>query len=216
MPSGTTASGDKSGRTYRSVLRAKAAADTRTAILTAAMGLFLERGYGQVTIGDIADRAGVAMPTVYASTGGKSAILSTIINDAVRDPVVDDTLAAVRRCREPDDVIRLTAHGTRVDNQRYHDIVQVMKTAAATDESAAEIVIQSGGEYLRALSSIARRLHGMHALRAGLTVRHATDILWFYFGHDPWHLFVFDRHWSWDDTEHWLAEQAAIALIDRR
>jgi AcrR family transcriptional regulator len=216
MPAGTTESGDKAGRAYRSVLRAKAAADTRANILTAALGLFVERGYGKVTIGDIADRAGVAMPTVYASTGGKSAILSTIINEAVRDPIVEDTLAAVRRCREPDDVIRLLAHGTRVDNQRYHDVIQVMKTAAAIDDSVAAIVIQSDREYLRALSYIARRLHEMHALRAGLTVRHATDILWFYFGHDPWQLLVFDRHWSWDDTEHWLAEHAALALINRR
>lgn len=214
MPTGTGGSGDKSGRAYSSALRAQAAADTRATILAAAMGLFLKRGYGKVTIGDIADRAGVAVPTVYASTGGKSTILSTIIDEAVRDPIVEETLAAVRECDDPHDVIRLAAHGTRVDNQRYHDIVRVVKTAAATDGAAAEVIAQSDQDYLSALSHIARRLQQTRALRRGLSARQATDILWFYLGHDSWHLLVFDRHWSWDDTERWLSEQAAVALIN--
>ena len=111
-------------------------------------------------------------------------------------------------------MIRLAAHGTRVDNQRYHDIVRVVKTAAATDEAAAEVIAQSDRDYLRALSHVTRRLQQTRALRRGLSGRQATDILWFYFGHDAWHLFVFDRHWSWDDTERWLGEQAAVALIE--
>ena len=59
-------------RSYRSVRRDRTAADTRAAILSAAMRLFLERGYGPVTVADIAREAGTAVPTVYASTGGKA------------------------------------------------------------------------------------------------------------------------------------------------
>ena len=216
MRAGSAEPAGRSTRPYRSALRAQAAADTRATILAAAMRLFLEQGYGKVTVGDIAREATLAVPTVYASTGGKSAILATVIDAAIRDPIVEETLSAVHESRAPHDVIDLTAHGTRVDNERYHDIVQVMKAAAAIDESATEILTRSDREYRRALSRIARRLHEMDALKSGVTKQRATDILWFYFGREAWHLLVFDRHWSWDDAERWLSKQASTALIDRR
>jgi AcrR family transcriptional regulator len=107
------------------------------------MRLFLEHGYGKVTVADIAREASLAVPTVYTSVGGKSAVLATLIDEAMRDPVVDETLSAIRECGSPLHVIAVTAHGVRVDNERYHDIVQVMTTAAAIDDAATEILIRS-------------------------------------------------------------------------
>lgn len=216
MNAGSAKPAGDAARPYRSALRAQAAADTRATVLTTAMRMFLEHGYGKVTIGDIADEASVAVPTVYASTGGKSAILSTLIDEAIRDPIVDETLAAVRECRSPREVIAATAHGTRVDNERYHDIVQVMKTAAAIDESATAILVESDRQYRQALSHIGRRLRDLDALKPGLTRKRATDTLWFYFGREAWHLLVTDRHWSWNDAEQWLSHQAISALINQQ
>jgi AcrR family transcriptional regulator len=207
---------DKVARPYRSELRAKAAAQTRTTILATAMRLFLQHGYGKVTVNDIAQEANLAVPTVYASTGGKSAILSTLIDKAMRDPVVEETLAAIRKCHSPDEVIAVAAHGTRVDNERYHDIAQVMANAAAFDDVATDILVRSDEEYREALSHAVARLKSLRALRKGVTEKRAVDVLWFYFGREAWHLFVYDRHWSWDDAESWLAAQACAALIDPR
>lgn len=203
----------KTGRPYQSPRRAQAAADTRATILTTAMRLFLERGYGGVTVSDIAQDAAIAVPTVYASTGGKSAILATLIDQAQRDPIVEATLSAMRDCRTPHDVIRVTAHGVRVDNQHYHDMVQVMVAAATLDETATATLVESDRRYRQALAHAAHRLQDLHALKPGLTLDQATDILWFYLGHQAWHLLVADRHWSWDDAEAWLGEQASTALL---
>jgi AcrR family transcriptional regulator len=203
-----------SSRPYQSVRRAQAAADTHATILAPALRLFLEHGYGKVTVSDIAREAAIAVPTVYASTGGKSAILATLIDEAMRDPVVDETLAAVRQCRTPREVIALTAHGIRADNERYYDVIQVMKTAAAIDETATGILVRSDRGYRQALAHAARRLGDMRALRPAMTLARATDILWFYFGHQAWHLLVSDRQWSWDEAEQWLGEQASTALLD--
>ena len=201
------------GRPYQSVRRAQTASDTRTRILATAMRLFLENGYGKVTVGDIAREADVAVPTVYASTGGKSAILATLIDQARRDPVGDATLAAVGEARTPREVISVIAHGVRVDNERYHDVIQVMKTAATIDESATAILARSDRIYRETLAIVVQRLHEMSALQGHLTDQQAIDILWFYFGHEAWHTLVFERRWSWDDAERWLAEQAATALL---
>jgi AcrR family transcriptional regulator len=179
------------------------------------MRLFLERGYGKVTVADIAAEAALASPTVYASTGGKAAILATLIDESMSDPLVDETLAAVNRCESGAEALRVAVHGVRLENERYHDIVQVMKNAAAIDAAATDILTQSDDGYRQALGEIASRLAALQALRAGLNKRRATDILWFYFGHEAWHLLVTRRGWSWSAAEQWLLTQGSVALLDR-
>jgi AcrR family transcriptional regulator len=189
--------------------------ETRRSILDIAMRLFLERGYGKVTVGDIAAEASLALPTVYASTGGKAAILRTLIDEAMRDPIVGETLSAVRHSKSGDEILAIAAHGTRLDNERYHDIVEVMKYAAAVDENATDILQQSDAGYREALGQIARRLHALKTLPSKMSQPRATDTLWFYFGHEAWHLLVAGRDWTWDDAEEWLLAQATTALLRR-
>jgi AcrR family transcriptional regulator len=207
---------DTEQRPYRSVRRAEAAGDTRARILDAAMRLFVAKGYGKVTVNDIAREAGVAVPTVYTSAGGKTAILARIIDQAVHDPVVDATLAAVRRARDAREVIDLLANGTRVDNERYHDIIQVNRTASAVDENATEIQERSNRKYREALADALARLRELDGLHDQFTDERATDVLWFYFGHQSWHTLVAELGWTWDEAEHWLRERAAAALLTPR
>ena len=177
------------------------------------MRLFLDYGYGKATVADIAAQASVASPTVYGSTGGKAAILATLIEESMSDPIVEETLSAVAKSTSGDEVLRITAHGVRVDNERYHDIIQVMKEAAAVDADAADVLARSDAGYREALSRIAGRLRNLKALRRGITEAMAVDILWFFLGHEAWHLLVADRQWSWDKAERWLRDQAAVALL---
>ena len=156
----------------------------------------------------------VALPTVYASTGGKAAILSTLIDEAMSDPIVDHTLAAVAASQSAEEVMELTARGVRTDNERYHAIVQVMKTAATLDSTATEILLRSDETYRKALGHTARRLRSLRRLKRGLNERRATDILWFYLGREAWHVLVAERQWSWDTAEQWLTARASEALIE--
>jgi AcrR family transcriptional regulator len=181
--------------------------------MTAAMRLFLQHGYGVVKVSDIAEAAGVAVPTVYTSAGGKSAVLRALIDEAMRDPVVDSTLLAVRESNTGDRVIEVTARGVRMDNERYHDIIEVMATAAVADESVAATLAHSDRTYRQALAVVAQRLADLGALAPSLRVDTATDILWFYFGRGAWRLLVVGQEWSWDEAQRWLQSQAAHALL---
>jgi AcrR family transcriptional regulator len=201
-------------RAYQSARRAQTAADTRDTILTVAMRLFTEQGYGRVTVNDIARAAGVAVPTVYASTGGKSAILAALVAEAQAAPVVDETLAAVGQSPTPGDAVRVTASGVRADNEQHRDLLRVMKAAAEFDEAAADIVARSDEVYRQALAQVVDRVQEMGALRPGLSPRQATDILWFYLGPAAWDLLVAGRQWTWDEAEQWLAGQASAAILD--
>jgi hypothetical protein len=85
--------------------------------------------------------------------------------------------------------------------------------AATIDQSATATLVRSDRIYRQALAQTASRLQELDALKPGLPLDRATDILWF-FGHQALHLLVSQLQWSWDDAEQWLAEQASTALLD--
>ena len=62
-------------RRYDTSRRRQAAERTRQAILTAALQLFTARGYTATPMTAIAEHAGVALDTVYASVGRKPELL---------------------------------------------------------------------------------------------------------------------------------------------
>ena len=70
-------------RRYDATRRQQAAARTRAAILEAARELFAERGYAATPMTAIADRAGVALNTVYASVGRKPELARLLIETAI-------------------------------------------------------------------------------------------------------------------------------------
>src|SRR4051794_11157335 len=93
-------------RAYRSSARAESAATTRLAIIEAAARLFVEHGYGAVSIDDVARAAEGARATVFNAVGGKAALLRAaydvaIVGDDEPIPLPDRTWA--RPVREAPD-----------------------------------------------------------------------------------------------------------------
>src|SRR5690349_12379851 len=70
-------------RAYRSSARAASASATRVAIIDAAAQLFVERGYGAVSIDDVAASADVARATVFNAVGGKAVLLRAAYDVAI-------------------------------------------------------------------------------------------------------------------------------------
>jgi AcrR family transcriptional regulator len=70
-------------RTYRSPRRALQAQQTRAAVLAACRALFSERGWAATGVRDVARAAGVSVETVYATLGGKVALLTAALDGAV-------------------------------------------------------------------------------------------------------------------------------------
>ena len=65
----------KPRRRYRSPVREQSAQRSREAVIAAAHAVFVESGYANATIEQIADRAGVSRPTVFG-VGTKAQLLT--------------------------------------------------------------------------------------------------------------------------------------------
>ncbi len=70
-------------RKYDAPRRAEQAARTRRVILAAARDLFATRGYTATTIAAIAQQAGVAVDTIYATIGRKPALMREVVESAI-------------------------------------------------------------------------------------------------------------------------------------
>ena len=74
----------RSKRPYRSDARVEAAERTRSKVLEAGRFLFSRKGIDATTIAQIAERAGVSEPTVYATMKSKAGLLHALMHDAMR------------------------------------------------------------------------------------------------------------------------------------
>lgn len=68
----------KSGRGYTQTARADAAEERTRRILEAALELFVEVPYDQLTLNAVAERAGVGLQTVIRRSGGKDGLIAMV------------------------------------------------------------------------------------------------------------------------------------------
>ncbi|SDG48521.1 transcriptional regulator, TetR family [Lentzea fradiae] len=197
-------------RPYHSPRRAQDAADTRRDILRAAAELFSTKGYGRVTVAEIAKKAGVAPQTVYSSAGNKSQILREILGESIVRSDAASALDAIRRTDSVAEAMALLAKGTRMGNESEQRVVDVLLAAIPVHEDSAELWEQATGSYREALRETALHLRDKGLLTTD--VDRATDVLWFCFGFAAWRTLVKECGWSWDDAERWLARQAVAML----
>lgn len=201
-------------RKYHSPLRAHSAASTREAILNSAQALFLARGYAGVTIGEIAEAGKVAVPTVYSSVGNKPKILTALLEPALTDPAIADSLAAVDTSDDPRAVVELTAAGTRLTHERHWELVYGLFYRDPPGEPAVKAVLDKGADdYVQALNRVADRLVALDALRSEVSRAEAVDVLWFHLGPHAWITLVGERGWAFDRAQTWIARAACRELL---
>ena len=133
-------------RSYSSAKREAQARDTRRSILDAAHELFVASGYAATTIQAIAERAGVAVQTVYAVFGNKRELLRQLIESAITgddEPVpITERAEAQAVAAEPDARRRaeLDAALSRSITERVAPVLRVASEAAASDPELAAMM----------------------------------------------------------------------------
>ncbi|MEU9114132.1 helix-turn-helix domain-containing protein [Streptomyces sp. NPDC048483] len=197
------------GEVKRAGKRALKAQETRRRILEAARELFVERGYGATMLQEVADKAGVAVQTIYFVFGNKRTLLKELVDTTIAgddEPVATmdrpwfrDALAA----GTADAHLRAHLRGTRGILERIAPIMKVVDTAAAMDPEVAELWQHDEDPRFTVQATAAKALMAKEGAREGLPVAQAADVLFALLSPELYLLFVRERGWSPERWERW-------------
>jgi AcrR family transcriptional regulator len=209
-------------RRYHSPRRREQAAATRREVLEAALRLFEKRGYAATTMGAIASEAGVALKTVYVAFESKSGVLRALWHLQLRGDVEDIPVAEREWYRtmlaepDPERQLRLVAHNARAVKLRIAALIDVIRGAAPSDPDIDALWRRINDDFHTNQRAIVESLDEKNALRPGLDVDRATDMLWSINFSNLWQLLVGERHWSPEEYEQWVGDLACTQLLGRR
>jgi AcrR family transcriptional regulator len=211
----------KTSRTYDSSLRTRQAADRRMALAVAARDLFVERGYPATTMEAVAARAEVSLKTVYNAYATKAGLLRAVWDMSLKGDL-DDAGVAERpwytsMLAEPDPgrQLSMTAENSRIVKVRIGPMLKVIRDAAPVDVDLAALWELIQTDFWANQRVVVESLADKGALRDGLDVDRATDLLWMLNHPDVWLLLVGRRGWSPAEWEQWFAETSREQLLGR-
>ncbi len=201
-------------RSYRSEARAEAAERTRRRILEAGKFLFSRKGIDATTIAQIAERAGVSEPTVYATVRSKAGLLDALMHDAIFGPRFQQAQRRLDGVQDPVQRIALSAHVARaIYEGESAELSVLMKSSAFSPELRKT---QQSFETLRRTMQRERieALFAAGRARAGLDRERAAALLWMYTSRELYQKLVRESGWTPDDYQAWLEQTLRETLTD--
>jgi AcrR family transcriptional regulator len=206
-------------RPYDTTNRQRQAAETRHRIFEAAQALFTRDGYVTTTMAAIAEHAGVAVQTVYASTKSKRDILKGILDLAISGEDEQVPIQASSQWREieaqpdPRTKLRRLARLHREICVREAPAFAIMADAAGSDPEIRTLMHHMADQRYQDHHRLAKTLHQTGHTRPGVSPRRAADIISALANEQTYLALVRDRQWATQDYEDWLADQLIAALV---
>jgi len=196
-------------RVKRPDKRAERARLTREKVVEAARELFVAQGYGATNLQEVADRAGVAVQTIYFVFRNKRTLFKDVVDTAIAgdaEPVATMDREWFRAaCAEPTAAGQLRAHvrGTSEILGRVAPIMSLISAATATDPEIAAQWPDGPDPRYTVQHAAAEALAGKPDARPGVSVEMAADLLFGLLSPELYLIFVRDRDWSPDAWEEW-------------
>ncbi|WP_433756417.1 TetR/AcrR family transcriptional regulator [Nocardia sp. CA-135398] len=200
--------------------QAQKSQETRRRILAAAGELFIELGYGNTSLQDVAERAGVAVQTIYFTFRNKRNLLKELVDVTVAGDV--EALATMDRpwfakamnTRTAGEHLRAHVEGVTAILERVALITEVLHSAAAIEPELDELRQQGLEQRYLVQETAARAMLGKPEAVTNMTVDRAADILFGVLSPELYLLFVRDRSWSARQWEQWACVTLSVQLVD--
>lgn len=200
--------------------QADKARQTRRRITRAAHDLFVEHGYGATTLQDVADRAGVAVQTIYFTFGNKRSLLKEVVDTSIAGddqpvatidrPWFRDALAADTAAAE----LRRLVLGTGQVIARAAPIIEVLRTATTIDPEITGLWPQDVDMRFTVEAAAAKALMAKPGARAGVSAEQAADLLYGVLSPELYLLYVRDRGWTPGQWEQWVYDTLCCQLCE--
>ncbi len=201
-------------RRYDSRLRRQAAAATKDRVLRAAKALFVRRGLDRTTIAEVADKAGVSAPTVYALYKSKEGILRELMKRALFGPRFEAAQAKLRGVDDPVRLLALTAHVARAIYEAETSELGLLRGASAFSPSLRKLEREFENIRFAMQEERVQLLFACSKQRKGLELAEARRILWMYTSRDVYRMLVHEGGWTPDSYQQWLSDTILKALVE--
>lgn len=202
----------KNKRPYRTALREDQAQLTRGRILDAARILFVQRGYSQVTMQELAREAGVAYQTVFSQFGNKLQLATELCS--LEFSHVGETVAMLttgRASEDPEHWLRPLGAFARRLYEPCAEILRFMRESG--DPQLLAQLKEIDARRLDLLSPLGPQLEESGRLRPGVSGTLAVDLVWSMASPRTYEQLVLDRGWTPDQFEDWLGPALADLIL---
>jgi AcrR family transcriptional regulator len=192
---------------------------TRARIIDAAASLFIERGYVATTIEEVADRAGVAVQTVYYVFSTKTNLLSAVLDssiggDAEAVPIVEqEWVDSLRATAETTAAVRALIAASATILSRTTEIYEVVRRAAA-DPVVARLLDDTRRRRRQDQRHLIDVLAHSGHLDAGVDVGLAADALYAVVNEEVFQLLTRDCGWDTEQFVAWATSVMVHELMD--
>ena len=197
-------------RKYDTTSRRQQADQTRDRILEAARRVISQNGFADATFEAIAAEAGVAAPTVYAAYGSKSGILQALMTRAAFNTTYENV---VREALESDDPVTRLRFAARIARGIFDSLRSEAEVLRGATAIAPDFIRERERNRYERQEGVVQVLDQKGALRTGLTVSMARDILWTLTSYDIYRRLVVERRWTADQYERWLGDTLIATLV---
>jgi len=207
----------KSARRYDASRRRAQAEQTRALILDVARRRFLERGYAATTVASIASEADTSVETIYKAFGGKSGLVHALWERGlgglgpVPAPQRSDLISSTET--DPRRVLWAWGEFTTEVAPEVAPIMLLVRGAAATDPDMSALLDEAEAQRRKRMRHNARRLQQRGWLRPGISLTHATDVLWTYSSAELYDLLVLKSAWPLKRYGEFIGNALIAALL---
>ncbi len=211
----------KPRRRYESRRRRAQAEQTRSEILAAAGTLFREQGYAGTSMPTIAAKAGVVVETIYRAFGSKASLFRAVIEavlagGASRAETPVEQRPAIRAVIEEPDPRRQVDLYAAIQpgiHRRAGPLLRALAAATGTDGELHQLWREMEAWRFDGQSRFVGMLADRGALRPGLPIEQARDVVWSLCSLAVHDLLVLERGWSAERYGAWLADALAHELL---
>jgi AcrR family transcriptional regulator len=193
--------------------RQEKAAATRRRMLDAAYELFCSDGYRATTMDEIAERAGVAVQTLYFTFHTKDDLFQevherTVLGDEAIPPPMQPWYVAAVAADDVRDSVRHICRGVLSISRRVAPMLPAFHAVVA--DPAGEVWERAQRMRRDGMVDLVTELTKKSRLRKGLTKEHAADVLYLLLGPDIYRTMVLERGWTERQLSSWT-ERAVLA-----
>ena len=205
---------ERKKRIYKSDVREAQAAQTRSHVLECAKKLFQKEGFDRATISQIAELAGVSVPTIYALFKSKRGILEFVIDQALPPDQFSELVDDSMQKHFPEKRLRTTAQLARCIYDAEKGLIDILSTASILAPEFKELEQKREKRRYERQEEYIKKLMKEGSLSQKLSLQQARDILWALTGREIYRMLVVDRGWTSDAYEEWLSDLLITSLLD--